>query len=396
MWRFGFITAVFAITFDLCVDAFSPLYPTKRIDITRKSITRSQRRVGLLRFAKDEDVDDEIERMMAMAAKLRAEASALEAEKAQETAEIVERIFNKFDTNKDGEIDVDELKAGLESSLKVRNRHDFVLCRTPSPSRRASQMEFSEKRVAELLTSFDTSGDGALQLDEFVTIEQFRNKLDALARDEKKRAAEAAKRAKEEAEALLFAEAKLDLINEKEPTNADKIWSIVPYLFPLIDGLQYGRFILSQEDSSNLLVVALAILYTLYKRVPFSGFAAFLSLSFLSGNLRINRLIRYNMQQAIFVDIALIVPGLLSGIYGLAATALKVETPAGLGEIGNDAVFVLLLLVLAYCTGSSLLGIAPDKIPFISQAVSDRMPTLEMFDKDGRFVPTKKEDEDKD
>jgi len=221
--------------------------------------------------------------------------------------------------------------------------------------------------------------------------------LDALARDEKQLAAEAQKRAKEEAEAVLFAEAKLDLINEKEPTNGDKLISIIPYLFPLLDGLQYGRFILGQEDSGNPVVVVLAILYTLYQRIPFSGFVAFLSLSFLSGNLRLNRLIRYNMQQAIFVDIWLIVPGLLSGIYGLGMTALKAESPAGLGEIGNDAIFVILLLVLAYCTGSSLLGVAPDKLPFISQAVSDRMPTLDMFDKDGRMVQNKEEEkEDKD
>ena len=41
---------------------------------------------------------------------------------------------------------------------------------------------------------FDKSGDGALQLDEFVTVDRFRNQLESLAREEKRLAYEAALR----------------------------------------------------------------------------------------------------------------------------------------------------------------------------------------------------------
>lgn len=54
-----------------------------------------------------------------MAAKLRSEAAALEADKAKKLAEAAENAFRKFDVNSDGEVTVEELKAGLEKALKV-------------------------------------------------------------------------------------------------------------------------------------------------------------------------------------------------------------------------------------------------------------------------------------
>ena len=50
------------------------------------------------------------------------------------------------------------------------------------------------------MESFDDSGDGALQIEEFVTLEKFRNTLEALAREEKQIALEEAKLAKIEEE----------------------------------------------------------------------------------------------------------------------------------------------------------------------------------------------------
>jgi len=74
--------------------------------------------------------------------------------------------------------------------------------------------------------------------------------------------------------------------------------------------------------------------------------------------------------------------------------------PPGIAEIGSDAVFLTLLATLGYSTVSSLLGAEPDKIPFISDAVNKRVPSIDisMFDSEGRFVPPQleqKEDDDK-
>lgn len=107
-------------------------------------------------------------------------------------------------------------------------------------------------------------------------------------------------------------------------------------------------------------------------------------LNFLQGNPGLNRLIRYNMQQAIFIDIALFFPGLLSGLIGLILGGANVQLPTVVTQISTDAIFVTLLAVLGYCTVSSLLGIEPNKVPIISQAVNDRMPTVDMFEIDDK------------
>lgn len=159
--------------------------------------------------AEDAAQDDEIVRLRTMAAKLRAEAFALEAEKAEELALAAEKAFRKFDVDQDGEVSVADLKAGLEKILKT---------------------DLSDARVETLMKEFDASGDGVLQLDEFVGVDQFRNRLEALAREEKRLATEAVKEAKrEEAEASVLQE-RLQLINDNPPSTGDKLVSVLPYL----------------------------------------------------------------------------------------------------------------------------------------------------------------------
>merc|ERR1719362_1714161 len=102
------------------------------------------------------------------------------------------------------------------------------------------------------------------------------------------------------------------------------------------------------------------------------------------------------MQQAIFVDIALIFPGLISGLIGAlgSAAGMTNAVPQGLSELGSDVVFVGLLLVLAYCGVSSLLGYEPNKLPLISDRVTKTMPTIDMFDNEGRFIPPQMQKEE--
>ena len=107
-------------------------------------------------------------------------------------------------------------------------------------------------------------------------------------------------------------------------------------------------------------------------------------------------MIRWNLQQAIFVDIALIVPGLLNGVAKGVLPAVGVELPAAFTETLDDVTFVSLLLVLLYCVGSSAIGREPGGIPFVSKAVSDRMPSIDMFDDEGRFIPRSMREKDED
>ena len=325
-----------------------------------------------------DDNEEEIARLKSMAAKLRAEAALLEAEQSKAMADAAERAFQKFDTNQDGQISLEELKAGLEKAFK---------------------MDLPETRVQQLMAAFDKTGDPtSLSKDEFVTVEQFRNRLDALQREEKALARQAAVDAKREEEAVQYVQATLDMINDRPPTGTEKIISILPYLFPLLDGLQFARYLIV-DNPDNALSMAAGLTYALYRSIPFGGLIAFFALSFLSGNPRINRLIRFNMQQAIYLDIALFFPGLIAAVYSLIGGGL----PPAVTVIGNDFLFFSLLAAAGYSVVSSLLGVTPNKLPLISDAVERRMPSIDMFDSEGRLVATsrdedkkKKEDEEKD
>ena len=312
--------------------------------------------------------DDEIERLKSMAQKLRAEAATLEAERADELAQAAASAFDKFDTNKDGEISLEELKEGLEKVLKT---------------------ELPTNRVEQLMKDFDTSGDGALQLDEFVGMDKFKNKLEALAREEKQLAREALAEAQREEEKAKLAQARLEILNDKEPTITDKIVSCLPYLFPLLDSVQFGSLLLikNQDNPVALIILALA---ALFRSIPFGGFATFIALNFLSQFPNINKLVRYNMLQAIWIDIALFFPGLIGALFGLVGGG---AIPAGIKELGSDAVFGVAIITLIYCVASSLLGIVPNQIPIVSQAVEDRMPTIDMFDDQGRMMPRNRRDD---
>merc|ERR1711935_619490 len=122
----------------------------------------------------------------------------------------------------------------------------------------------------------------------------------------------------------------------------------------------------------------------LYRTIPFAGFLSFFGMNVLSDNLTINRLVRFNMKQAILVDVALFVPTVISALstFVVSKNLLGVAQviPAQAGEIGSDAVFFILLASIGYSTLSSLVGVVPENLPIISEYVDKRMISADMFD----------------
>lgn len=281
--------------------------------------------------------------------------------------------FREFDRNGDGNISVQELKDGLANILAK---------------------SINEDQALKIMSIFDKSGDGSIQLNEFQGVEEFRNKLDRLLQDEKdaafiaKREASAAKLAAEKAEAIA------ELINNRAPTRIDRILAGLPYLFPLLDALPYGRAIIEHfQLQYNPIFAIFAFLFTIYQSVPFSGLIAFFSLNVLTNNLRLNRLIRFNIQQAILLDIALIFPGIIGSVVTFAAKGLGFAVPVEIANAASSALFLTFVALFLYGVGTSWLGVEGDGIPFISDRVKQRVPTtkefLSMFDEEGNFRPPK-------
>lgn len=298
--------------------------------------------------------DADAERLRAMAAKYRAEAAALEAERGRQYAEAAETAFRKFDRNDDGEISLSELKQGLEQQLKT---------------------ELPQERVEILLRKFDKTGDGKLQMEEFVGIEKFKTALAELAREEKRQAAELQKIAQLEQQAY---DEISEILNDKPPTTVDKVVSVLPYIFPLLDSLPYASFLVL-DNPDNPITQLIASAYFVYRSVPLSGFIAALSLSFLSGIPRINRLIRFNMLQAIYLDIALFVPAIISLLVGGASQLIGQQVPIEVIAVASNVLFFASLSAIVYASASSLAGQEPDKIPVVSTTVKRLMPTVEMM-----------------
>jgi hypothetical protein len=147
-------SAVLSLVFFLSSGGIDAFTPAPRFDSTpTKSAFRATTRSAFtpLRVAssyqeQQAHTSNETDKLRSMAAELRAEVASLEAEKT------AQKNFKMFDTNKDGEISLQELKAGLEKTFR---------------------MDVPEARVRELMETFDSSGDGALQVEEFVAVNEF-------------------------------------------------------------------------------------------------------------------------------------------------------------------------------------------------------------------------------
>lgn len=276
-------------------------------------------------------------------------------------AQAIAEVFSDFDTNKDGSISIEELRNGLERELKAA---------------------VTEEQARQIMAAFDRSGDGALQLDEFKSVDEFKIKLENVIREERSRADKAAAEARE-AKIAADAADKLakeisTILNDRPPTFSDRLVSLLPYLLPLLDSLDYGKPLLLQIGPGPVTSL-LAGLFNAYESIPFSGLVAFFVLSSISNNLSLNRLIRFNLQQAILLDISLIVPSIIGGTVTALLPALGITITPAMSSDFSVLTFLAIVSALLYCVASSLAGFEPNKLPLISENVERRMPSVSNF-----------------
>lgn len=100
-----------------------------------------------------------------------------------------------------------------------------------------------------------------------------------------------------------------------------------------------------------------------FQASPSSGFVFFIGLSLTTRNANLPRFIRFNVQQALLLDIVLIIPTLFADF---GAPPL----PQQLSVVGSNCVFYAWLLVVTYSWACNLQGKTPDQVPLLSDAAS--------------------------
>jgi hypothetical protein len=145
-------------------------------------------------------------------------------------------------------------------------------------------------------------------------------------------------------------------------TVADRIFASLPYLLPLIVGVQFASFLFRQFPVLAVFFIPLQPLLSLYYGFPFAGLIIFFVLLFaVVRNENISRFIRFNTMQAILLNILLIVVGLVVQLLGNALPILAIQTLYNMLFLGTVAAVV-------YSVVQSLLGRYAE-IPTISDAV---------------------------
>lgn len=142
----------------------------------------------------------------------------------------------------------------------------------------------------------------------------------------------------------------------------DRIFASLPYLLPLIVGVQFGIFLFREFPFLSIFFVPLQPLMSLYYGIPFAGLIIFFVLLFaVVRNDNISRFIRFNTMQAILLNIILAITGLVVELLGKALPTLAVQTLFNMLFLGT-------VVAVVYSVVQSLLGRYAE-IPTISEAV---------------------------
>ena len=149
----------------------------------------------------------------------------------------------------------------------------------------------------------------------------------------------------------------------------DRVCAALAYLLPLTESLIFAEFVLRDFPLLTWLLLPTLPLSILYRSIPFGEIIVFFALILgVVRNPSISRFIRFNVMQAILLDIVLF----------LISLALRlVLNPILVGmtrEIIFSTIFLGILGATVYSMVQCLSGIYPDKIPGVSEAANAQVP----------------------
>mmetsp|Transcript_91268 Transcript_91268/g.185794 ORF Transcript_91268/g.185794 Transcript_91268/m.185794 type:complete len:473 (-) Transcript_91268:189-1607(-) len=296
----------------------------------------------------------EIARLQLEAEQLRASAAELEAAQAEGRLMERKKWFRAFDFDGSGALDAEEVKRGMK---ELCGKH------------------LDEEKAARLLKAHDMNADGLLQFEEF-DLSRLQASLDKFQAEEREREdavrREAAEREREVREREEY-EQSLPIANEDTGLTT-RLASVCAYLLPLMDGFQFGMPLLTAFPVLQPFFSAVFGPVQLLSAIPFWQFLLFVGMQVLGDNKDMPKLLRFNLKQAILLDVALFIPSL---VRILVNSLLKDLLP---GELESNLIFILatlvcvpMLLCVVYSAVCSLAGSTPRGIPYISEAAEEAL-----------------------
>mmetsp|Transcript_35925 Transcript_35925/g.82489 ORF Transcript_35925/g.82489 Transcript_35925/m.82489 type:complete len:388 (-) Transcript_35925:163-1326(-) len=243
---------------------------------------------------------------------------------------------------------------------------------------------FNAEDMGELmkLTSRSKSPEASLGFEE-LSSELFEKELSAL--QERKRVAEM----EEIRQQRLKAEAKRkreaidpDASVQTGQTTADgeddtqtKILSALAYLLPLAEALQFAVPLFNMAPALALLFAPAILVNYLITTIPLGGLICVLIFTTVAQNRDLPRSLRFNLEQAVLMDIALLFPS-----FFYAGASLSGYSAASLGI--SVFTFVLVFIAVTWCVIKILTrGEIPDDIPIISKAAKNFIDGGTFFDR---------------
>jgi len=259
---------------------------------TRRAASRAP---VALRAAADDDNSPAA--LLEAAAKLRAEAEAIETEmKSAQDAKYeaaLQQAFKAADENSDGVVTVEELRAALKAA--------FVTDEGRGSSRMAALLDAEKSYVEDLVKALDENEDGVLQPDEMVPLGEMRSRLEDEWRKDRAAASReeaAARRLEDEDDTRRERLDAFDAVANKTDA-ATRAIGVASYLLPALDTIP--------PPSPEAMASALGPLEQLsvaYHNFPFSGLLVFILLSNVASNAAAPRLQRFSARHAIVLDLA--------------------------------------------------------------------------------------------
>ena len=153
--------------------------------------------------------------------------------------------------------------------------------------------------------------------------------------------------------------------DEAEVRGPERIKSCIPYILPLIDGDNFGKYIYERIPPLGTLdYILLRPFVEAIQAAPILSIILFIIFALgpqLTGQ---SREVRFNAQQAVLIDVALIIPQLL----GDAVADADANFPRALMEPSSNFVWYFIVSSVVYCVLSNARGKIPNQIPFISAA----------------------------